>query len=119
MNDTPQERQHTELPSVRTPQIAHELPPTTGLAQRGLPTSERELAMVDRIIALENKLAEANHRYKLTNQHSLYQAVAVVAPRERYARTRGIYGSMLKIPVLGEAARAGVRVLKRIRRGGR
>ena len=98
--------------------LEHEIPPTVGLARRDLPTSERELALVDRIIALENKLAEANHRYRLGLHQQYYGGQTAPAP-QRFAAARGVYGVLLRIPLVGPVARAGVRAARRVRRGGR
>lgn len=100
--------------------LAHEIEPTVGLAQRHRSTAERELALVDRIIILENKLAEANQRYKLATQHEYYNVVhPAPAATEHWSRARSAYGKMLKVPALGSLAHSTVRGAKRLRRGGR
>lgn len=97
--------------------LAHEVEPTVGLAQRHVPTAERELAMVDRILVLENKLAEANHRYKLAADQQYYglQYHAVPPP---WSRSRAMYTKLLRVPVLGAAARSTLRAVRRLRRTG-
>lgn len=107
----------SEPSGVRQPGIAHEIRPTVGLTQRQQATSERELALVDRIIALQNQLAEAHHRYELAV--SQMRELSNAQPVERFSRARSFYGALLKVPVLGYVARRSVRAAKWARRGGR
>lgn len=112
MEDTTNEHE------VPEPTLAHEVDSQAGVAQRHLASTERELALVDQIIVLQNKLAEAQHRYKLAGGDARYAAPPPPVV-ERFARSKSVYGAVLKVPVLGVAARSTVRSAKKVRRGSR
>lgn len=98
------------------PGMIGEFDSTKGLAQRGLSTSERELMLVDRIVVLENKLAELQHKYKMTTDGGGYRTPpALVEPPLRFQRARDTYSLILQIPAIGRIAHRAVGVAKKAR----
>ncbi|GAB3311245.1 hypothetical protein EK0264_10695 [Epidermidibacterium keratini] len=81
--------------------------------------AERTLMLVDRIIALENKLAEERHRFA---SRQLAESVAEHEEREalrsplelRFPRTSRAYSATLRVPVAGGLARRVVKAAKSV-----
>lgn len=111
--------EHVADEGARPRGIAGEIGSTNGLARRGLDTSERELMLVDRIIVLENKLAELQHRYKMSTEGGYATPPALPEPPQRLRRTRDVYALLLRVPGVGWVARRGVAVAKKARAAGR
>lgn len=81
--------------------------------------AERVLMLTDRIIVLENKLAEARHRYESAlhigrvEEHEEREALRSDLEK-RYPKIARAYGRFLHVPGVGSAAHKSVSVLKRV-----
>lgn len=101
--------------AAEPPRIDHEVISPDVTLDRDSADLERQLALVDRIIALENQLAETHHRYRLSINPELYRLPLPGPPVEPYTRARNAYTQILRVPVVAPIARAAVRAVKKAR----